>query len=125
MQSIYVNTNLIFLDLSSSKTLFILNYFSGIDNSPIVLVGNKIDCSQYWEVKQQEGQRYVSEQCSNGNHLVTSAKYNVFVDNVFKRLLMIMFGETAKKVCMLIRLISSCTPYSIIVKNILDIYLCI
>lgn len=64
----------------------------------MVLVGNKIDFNENWEVKQKEGEDFVSAQCSNGEHLVTSAKYNIFVDDVFKRLLMLMFGETSKKV---------------------------
>ncbi|CAL4188095.1 unnamed protein product [Meganyctiphanes norvegica] len=64
----------------------------GVDNVPVVLVGNKMDLSVEREVTWETANRWVLDAMTNATYLETSAKYNLNVTEVFKELLIRTFG---------------------------------
>ncbi|KAL7645688.1 UNVERIFIED_CONTAM: hypothetical protein RMT77_002565 [Armadillidium vulgare] len=70
----------------------IIQKTKGTENVPIVLVGNKIDLSTQRNVTWQEANDYVTCYLQNGSYLETSAKYNLYINDVFSELLILAFG---------------------------------
>ncbi|XP_076066538.1 GTP-binding protein Di-Ras1-like [Oratosquilla oratoria] len=64
----------------------------GVDNVPVVLVGNKLDLDCDREVTWEQASTFVQESMVNGGLVETSAKYNVNVAEAFRELLVRTFG---------------------------------